>query len=83
MCLAVPGEILSIDEETPARMAKVSFGGLVRDVSLLYVPEASVGQYVIVHVGVALSVLDEKEAAETLEYFSQMADLLPKDGVAP
>jgi hydrogenase expression/formation protein HypC len=83
MCLAVPGEILSIDENTPARMAKVSFGGLIRDVSLLYVPEATVGQYVIVHVGVALSVLDEKQAAETLEYFSQMANLVPGDEVSP
>jgi hydrogenase expression/formation protein HypC len=83
MCLAVPGRVVSIDEETPARMAKVSFGGVLRDVSLLYVPEADVGQYVIVHVGVALSVLDEEEAAESLRYFSQMAELRPQGGDTP
>ena len=69
MCLAVPGRILSVsgDEDPLMRMAKVSFGGVVKDVSLAYVPEATVGQYVIVHVGFALNVLDEDEALRVLE----------------
>jgi len=68
MCLAVPGRIESISGDDPiVRMAKVSFGGVVKDVSLAYVPEAVVGDWVIVHVGFALNVLDPAEAAETLE----------------
>ena len=63
MCLAVPGKILSISGEGPTtRMGKVSFAGVVRDVNLSCVPEAGVGEYVIVHVGMALNVLDEEEA---------------------
>ncbi len=70
MCLAVPGKIVSTsgDEGDPLmRMAKVSFGGVVKDVSLAYVPEAKVGEYVIVHVGFALNRLDEQEALKLLE----------------
>ncbi len=69
MCLAVPGKILSTsgDAEPLMRMAKVSFGGVVKDVSLAYVPEAQVGDYVIVHVGFALNRLDEQEALRLLE----------------
>jgi hydrogenase expression/formation protein HypC len=84
MCLAVPGKIISIDEnDALCRTAKVSFGGVMRHVSLVYVPEAEVGQYVIVHVGVALSILDEQEAEETLRYFAELAELVPEDEVAP
>jgi hydrogenase expression/formation protein HypC len=68
MCLAVPGKILSISGDEPLmRMAKVSFGGVVKEVSLAYVAEAAVGDYVIVHVGFALSRLDEQEALRVLE----------------
>ncbi len=68
MCLAVPGKILSISGEDPLmRMAKVSFGGVVKEVSLAYVPDASVGDYVIVHVGFALNRLDEEDALKVLE----------------
>jgi hydrogenase expression/formation protein HypC len=70
MCLAVPGKIISTtgDEQDPLmRMAKVSFGGVVKDVSLAYVPEAKIGDYVIVHVGFALNRLDEEEALKVLE----------------
>jgi hydrogenase expression/formation protein HypC len=71
MCLAVPGKIVSINEnsDTLLRTAKVSFGGILKEVSLAYVPEAQIGEYVIVHVGFALSVLDEVEAQTTLKYF--------------
>jgi hydrogenase expression/formation protein HypC len=69
MCLAVPGKIISVSggDEPLMRMAKVSFGGVVKDVSLAYVPEAQVGDYVIVHVGFALNKLDEQEALRVLE----------------
>jgi hydrogenase expression/formation protein HypC len=68
MCLAVPGKILSITGDDPLmRMAKVSFGGVVKEVSLAYVPEAAIGDYVIVHVGFALNKLDEQDALQVLE----------------
>jgi hydrogenase expression/formation protein HypC len=75
MCLAIPGKILSIEGEDFSRSARVSFGGLVRGVSLAYVPEAEIGDYVIVHVGFAISLLDEAEAMRTYEYLKQMDDL--------
>ena len=75
MCLAVPGKILSIEGEDLTRNARVSFGGIVKQVSLVYVPEATVGDYAIVHVGFALSLLDEHEALRTLDYLKQMGDL--------
>lgn len=75
MCLAVPGRILSASGEDLARMARVSFGGIVKEVSLAYVPEACEGQYVLVHVGFAISVVDEAEAERTFEVLKQMGDL--------
>ncbi|MGK7872538.1 MAG: HypC/HybG/HupF family hydrogenase formation chaperone [Xenococcaceae cyanobacterium] len=73
MCLAIPGKILSITGDDPLlRSGKVSFGGVVKEVSLAYVPEAQVGQYVIVHVGFAISIVDEAEAQETLGYLEKM-----------
>jgi hydrogenase expression/formation protein HypC len=73
MCLAVPGKILSITGEDPLlQMGKVSFAGVVKEVSLAYVPEAEVGQYAIVHVGFAISIVDESEAQKTLEYLEQI-----------
>lgn len=84
MCLAVPGQIISIAEPPPDqendtlfRTGRVSFGGIVKDVSLAYVPEAIVGNYVIVHVGFALSVLDEDEAQKTLHDLNQLEVLAP------
>jgi len=75
MCLAVPGRILSIAGEDFARTARISFGGIVKEVSLAYVPEAKVGDYAIVHVGFAISLLDEEEALRSLEYLRQMGEL--------
>ncbi len=73
MCLAVPGKVLRVSGDDPLiRMAKVSFAGVVKDVSLAYVPEAGVGDYVIVHVGFALNKLDEAEALETLAILDQL-----------
>ena len=75
MCLAVPGRILSMQGEDLARTARVSFGGIVKEVSLAYVPEAKVGDYAIVHVGFAISLVDEQEALRTFEYLRQMDEL--------
>jgi hydrogenase expression/formation protein HypC len=75
MCLAVPGEILSIQGEGFTRTARVSFSGIVREVSLAYVPEANVSDYVVVHVGLAISLLDKNEALRALEYLKQMGEL--------
>jgi hydrogenase expression/formation protein HypC len=73
MCLAVPGEILEITDEDPImRIGNVSFGGVVKEINLAYVPEAAIGDYVIVHVGFAISVLDEEEAMETLKYLTEI-----------
>ncbi|TVQ10092.1 MAG: HypC/HybG/HupF family hydrogenase formation chaperone [Balneolaceae bacterium] len=77
MCLAIPGKIVSVSAETDeiSRPAKVSFGGILKEINLCFVPEASVGDYVLVHVGVALSVVDEEQAHETLNYLRQMGEL--------
>lgn len=76
MCLAVPGELLDVEGNDPMfRTGRVSFGGIVKQVSLGCVPEAGVGDYVLVHVGMALSVVDEEEAAKVFEYLEQMGEL--------
>lgn len=76
MCLAIPGKIESIDESKPAlKKGRVNFGGVYRDVFLGCVPEAKVGDFVIVHVGFAISVVDEKEARETFQYLKNMGEL--------
>jgi hydrogenase expression/formation protein HypC len=76
MCLAVPGQIKSISGDDPLmRMGKVSFGGVITEVNLAYVPEAAVGDYVVVHVGFALSVLDEAEAQVVFDYIRQIDEL--------
>lgn len=77
MCLAVPGKIISITEnEDPIfRTGKVSFGGIVKEVNLAYVPEAQLGDYVIVHVGFAISKLDEAEAQRVFEYLKELGEL--------
>ena len=84
MCLAVPGKVLSIEGDEPlTRAGRVSFGGIVKDVCLAYVPEAIVGDYVIVHVGFAISRLDEDEAGRVFDYLRQMGELdelEPKSG---
>ena len=71
MCLAVPGQVVTIQED-PLRTATVSFGGIAKEVSLALVPEATVGDYVIVHVGFAISKLNEQAARESLELMAQL-----------
>jgi hydrogenase expression/formation protein HypC len=75
MCLAVPGKILSITGEDFARTARVSFGGITKEVNLAYVPEAREGEYVLVHVGFAITVVDEAEAIKTWEILQKMGEL--------
>jgi hydrogenase expression/formation protein HypC len=79
MCLAVPGKIISIDNTAQPKMAKVNFGGVLKEVCLEFVPDARVNDYAIVHVGFALSILDEKEALETLKIFEEMDRLADKE----
>lgn len=76
MCLAIPGKIESIVGDEPlSRMGKVNFGGVLKDACLAYVPDARVGDYVIVHVGFALSIVDETEAHKVFEYLEKMDEL--------
>ncbi len=82
MCLAVPGEVLAIDRSVTPVMGTVSFAGVQKQVCLEWLPEINVGEYVIVHVGFALSKVDREEALETLEMLRTMYDLAD-DGDAP
>ena len=76
MCLAVPGKIIAITNEDPLfRSGKVDFGGVAREISLACLPEAKVGNYVIVHVGMAISLLNEDEAKRTLEDLAELQRL--------
>ncbi len=78
MCLAIPGKILSVSSvpqtDDVFRHGKVSFGGIIKDVNLCMVQDADVGDYVLVHVGVAISKIDEEEAEKTFEYLHQMGE---------
>jgi hydrogenase expression/formation protein HypC len=74
MCLAVPGKILSISGADMSRTGRISFGGIVKEANLSCVPEANVGNYVLVHVGFAISVVDEAEALQTLDYLRQISE---------
>jgi hydrogenase expression/formation protein HypC len=78
MCLAIPGKVLEEFERRGMRMSKVQFGGVVREASLDYLPAAKVGDYVLVHVGFAISIVDAEEAARTyqlLEDLDQLTEL--------
>ena len=75
MCLAVPGKVMSVSGDDLDRCGKVSFGGVVKEVNLAYVPEAQAGDYVIVHVGFALSKVDEAEAQRVFGYLEEMGEL--------
>lgn len=76
MCLAIPGKLEMITGDDPiTRMGRVNFGGVLKEVSLAYLPEVKAGEYVIVHAGFALSKVDEEEAAKVFEYLRQMDEL--------
>lgn len=78
MCLAIPGKIQSIEmmDDSAVRMAKVSFGGIIKDVSLEMVPEVNVNDYVLVHVGVAISKVNEEEAHRVYQYLKEVGELM-------
>ncbi|MBL1110937.1 HypC/HybG/HupF family hydrogenase formation chaperone [Streptomyces sp. 110] len=75
MCLAVPGRVVGIEERDGTPMARVDFGGVVKDVCLAYLPEIEVGEYAIVHVGFAIQRLDEESALATLRLFERIGAL--------
>ena len=76
MCLAIPGKLLSATDGDPlARTGRVSFGGIVKEVNLAYTPEARVGDYVMVHVGFAISTVDEAEAARVFQLLDELGEL--------
>lgn len=74
MCLAIPGKVISIEGENPLeKKGKVSFGGIIKEVSFAYTPEVQINNYVVVHVGFALNIINEEEAQETLNYLTQIS----------
>lgn len=77
MCLAIPGKVLEINTSAQPVMGKVSFGGIVKDICLEWVPDVRIGQYVIVHVGFALSTMDEQEALETIKLIEEIERQAP------
>jgi hydrogenase expression/formation protein HypC len=85
MCLAVPGKIVSIFEDDPpeVRRGKVDFSGVQKEICLAFTPEAVIGDYVIVHVGFALNVVDEAEAQRIFETLDEMGQLAEAEGDGP
>lgn len=79
MCLAIPGKLIELKEVQGIKMGKANFGGIVKQVCLEYTPEARVGEYVLVHVGFALAIIDEAEAARTYEILKQLDQLSELD----
>jgi len=77
MCLAIPGKLISIDATAPLKMGKVDFDGVITDICLEFLPEANVGDYVLAHVGTALTLLNEEDAMETLEALRQLGEIKP------
>ena len=75
MCLAIPGKVLEIDRSRQPVMGTVSFGGIQKEVCLEWLPEVAVGEYVIVHVGFAISKMNEQEAMETLDILTKMGEM--------
>lgn len=75
MCLAIPGKVVSVEQSNGLRTARIQFGGIVRQASLDFVPEAQVGDYVMVHVGYAISRVDAEEAERTYQLLEEMGSL--------
>lgn len=83
MCLAVPGRLVEIQGDGDLRMGRIDFGGVVRQACLAYLPEAEPGDYVLVHVGFAISRIDEQAAQETLEALRQIGEMTVPDEIGP
>ncbi len=84
MCLAIPGKIkdITLQHNGMVKMAKVSFGGIVKEASLEMLPDATIGDYVLVHVGVAISKVNEEEAQKTFQYLEEIGELGELEDVA-
>jgi hydrogenase expression/formation protein HypC len=78
MCLGIPGKVIELYKSNGMKMAKIDFGGVVKEACMEYLPEIKVGDYTIIHVGFGISILDEKEAQETLDLLKQI-DLLGEE----
>lgn len=83
MCLGVPGKITEIYESNGLAMGKIDFGGALREACLAYVPQASVGDYAVIHVGFAISLVSEEEARETLQLLQEIIELEEEIGPPP
>jgi hydrogenase expression/formation protein HypC len=80
MCLAVPAKILSMSDDDPImRLGRVDFGGIVKEINLAYVPEAGIGDYVLVHVGFAITVIDAAEAARVFEHLREIGEIADEE----
>ncbi len=79
MCLGIPGKVAAIADQDGLRTGKIDFNGIVKDACLAYVPEAVVGDYVIIHAGFAISVLDEEQARETFKYLDELEAAAAKE----
>ncbi|MCB0806399.1 MAG: HypC/HybG/HupF family hydrogenase formation chaperone [Bacteroidales bacterium] len=79
MCLAVPGKIISVNNDGELRMAAVDFNGVVRDICIEWLPEAGIGDYVLAHVGTALSMIDEESAKASLDAFDEIEKLMEEE----
>jgi hydrogenase expression/formation protein HypC len=77
MCLGIPGKVVEVYEQNGLSMGKVEFGGILKEVCLVYTPEVQVGDYVLVHVGFAISRIDETEAQETMDLLNEIAESIP------
>jgi hydrogenase expression/formation protein HypC len=81
MCLAIPAKVIELYESNGLKMARVDFGGVIKEACMEYLPEVKPGDFTIVHVGFGLSILDEKEALETMDLLKQI-DALGEEGIA-
>ncbi len=81
MCLGLPGQVVAIEDDRGTAMGLVDFGGATRRICLAYTPDAALGDYVIVHAGFAISVLDQAAAAASLQYFEELGFVEPSEAV--
>jgi len=82
MCLGIPGKVIELFESNGMKMARIDFGGVVKEACMEYLPEIKLGDYTIIHVGFGLSILDEQEAMETLDLLKQIDALGGEEGFA-
>jgi len=82
MCLGIPGKLVEVYNQDDLPMGKVEFGGILKEICLAYTPEARVGEYVIVHVGFAISRIDEAEAEEIFSYLEQIEEAMAEEEAA-